>query len=216
VKTGTSNDYRDAWAVGFSARFTVGVWMGNLDGREMQGVSGSIGPGWVLRAVFAELRRERDDGPPVLDRRLVKRPICAVSGAVPGAGCPVVEEWFEAGTWPADRCTVHASPETHADASVRTSSAPTYRLSRPTQGLQLAMDPRIPDALEAFNIEIEDARQVREIVWYVDHRRVGTTGAGQGSFAWPLRRGKHVAHARIWPVGSKASTTTPEIAFTVK
>ncbi|HKQ62196.1 MAG TPA: transglycosylase domain-containing protein, partial [Candidatus Polarisedimenticolaceae bacterium] len=44
VKTGTSSDYRDAWALGYSSRYTVGVWIGNLDRGEMQGVSGSIGP----------------------------------------------------------------------------------------------------------------------------------------------------------------------------
>jgi penicillin-binding protein 1C len=43
VKTGTSNDYRDAWALGFSHRFTAGVWMGNLDRRPMQDVTGSRG-----------------------------------------------------------------------------------------------------------------------------------------------------------------------------
>ncbi|MCP5114385.1 MAG: penicillin-binding protein, partial [bacterium] len=48
VKTGTSNDYRDAWALGFSSRHTVGVWMGNLDQTTMKKVSGSVGPALVL------------------------------------------------------------------------------------------------------------------------------------------------------------------------
>ena len=38
VKTGTSSDYRDAWAVGYNDRYTAGVWMGNLDRPAMQGV----------------------------------------------------------------------------------------------------------------------------------------------------------------------------------
>ena len=57
IKTGTSNDYRDAWAVGFNYRYTVGVWMGNLDHRTMDGITGSKGPALVLRSVFAELNR---------------------------------------------------------------------------------------------------------------------------------------------------------------
>ncbi len=57
VKTGTSNDHHDAWAVGYSARYTVGVWMGNLDRTPMREVSGSRGPAWVLRATFAALER---------------------------------------------------------------------------------------------------------------------------------------------------------------
>ncbi len=38
IKTGTSNDYRDAWAIGFDYAHTVAVWMGNLDGSSMNGV----------------------------------------------------------------------------------------------------------------------------------------------------------------------------------
>jgi len=34
VKTGTSSDYRDAWAVGFNDKYTVGVWLGIPDERE--------------------------------------------------------------------------------------------------------------------------------------------------------------------------------------
>lgn len=58
VKTGTSGDHHDAWALGYSARFTVGVWMGNLDRTAMREVSGSRGPAWVLRAAFAKLEQE--------------------------------------------------------------------------------------------------------------------------------------------------------------
>ena len=35
VKTGTSKDMRDSWALGWSERYTVGVWLGNADGAPM-------------------------------------------------------------------------------------------------------------------------------------------------------------------------------------
>ena len=76
VKTGTSNDYRDAWAVGFTDRYTVGVWMGNVDRRSMKEITGSVGPGLVLRAVFAELYRNEDAKPLFLSRKLRQAPIC--------------------------------------------------------------------------------------------------------------------------------------------
>ena len=44
VKTGTSSDYRDAWAIGFNYRYTVGIWMGNMDYTPMQNITGSTGP----------------------------------------------------------------------------------------------------------------------------------------------------------------------------
>ena len=63
VKTGTSTDHRDCWAVGFSDRYTAGVWMGNLDHRPTRGVTGAIGPALVLRAIFAELNRDGETAP---------------------------------------------------------------------------------------------------------------------------------------------------------
>jgi penicillin-binding protein 1C len=49
VKTGTSKDMRDNWCVGFSGRYTVGVWVGNFDGTAMWDVSGVTGaaPLWL-------------------------------------------------------------------------------------------------------------------------------------------------------------------------
>src|SRR5690606_12630157 len=49
VKTGTSKDMRDNWAVGWSQRYTVGVWVGNAGGAPMWDVSGTSGaaPVWA-------------------------------------------------------------------------------------------------------------------------------------------------------------------------
>jgi penicillin-binding protein 1C len=48
VKTGTSKDMRDNWCIGFSDRYTVGVWVGNFSGDPMQDVTGVSGaaPMW--------------------------------------------------------------------------------------------------------------------------------------------------------------------------
>lgn len=54
-KTGTSTDFRDNWAFGYTPEFTVGVWVGNFDGTPMQGVSGVTGAAPVLHAVFTQL-----------------------------------------------------------------------------------------------------------------------------------------------------------------
>lgn len=59
VKTGTSTDYRDSWAVGFNSEYIVGVWMGNLENTPMKGVTGSIGSAFSLRAIFFELDSNR-------------------------------------------------------------------------------------------------------------------------------------------------------------
>lgn len=58
-KTGTSSDYRDNWALGFTPEFTVGVWMGNADGSPMRGITGVTGAAPVMREIFQHLRRQR-------------------------------------------------------------------------------------------------------------------------------------------------------------
>ena len=45
AKTGTSKDFRDNWTVGYTPRYTVGVWAGNFDGTPMHNVSGITGAG---------------------------------------------------------------------------------------------------------------------------------------------------------------------------
>ncbi len=50
-KTGTSQDYRDAWFVGFTAELVVGVWVGNDDGTPMANVTGGRLPAEIWRRV---------------------------------------------------------------------------------------------------------------------------------------------------------------------
>ena len=54
-KTGTSTDYRDNWAMGYTPEFTVGVWVGNFDGKAMKGVSGVSGAAPIMHAVMDHL-----------------------------------------------------------------------------------------------------------------------------------------------------------------
>jgi len=56
-KTGTSSDFRDNWAIGYTPEFTVGVWTGNFDGSPMHQVSGVTGAAPILHDVFVELQR---------------------------------------------------------------------------------------------------------------------------------------------------------------
>jgi penicillin-binding protein 1C len=54
-KTGTSSDFRDNWAFGYTPEFTAGVWVGNFDGAPMRDVSGVTGAGPVLHSLFEHL-----------------------------------------------------------------------------------------------------------------------------------------------------------------
>jgi len=55
-KTGTTQDYRDAWFIGAVGSTVIGVWLGNDDGRAMRAVAGSGLPARLFREIALELR----------------------------------------------------------------------------------------------------------------------------------------------------------------
>jgi penicillin-binding protein 1C len=57
AKTGTSSDFRDNWCLGFTRRFTVGVWAGNFDNSPMKSISGVTGAGPIFHRTLRELHR---------------------------------------------------------------------------------------------------------------------------------------------------------------
>lgn len=71
VKTGTSSDFRDNWCLGFTERFTVGVWAGNFDHSPMDGVSGVAGAGPVFHRAMLALHRDNEPAWPVRPPELV-------------------------------------------------------------------------------------------------------------------------------------------------
>lgn len=108
IKTGTSTDFRDSWAVGFNDRYTVGVWMGNLDYTPTRDVSGSRGPAMVLRSIFQILNQNRETHPLFVSPGLLSRRICTLSGMAATALCPgTADEWFRQKQARPEACTWH-------------------------------------------------------------------------------------------------------------
>lgn len=57
-KTGTTQDFRDAWFIGYTAHMTTGVWIGNDDGTPMRNVMGGNLPAEIWRAVMLEAHKD--------------------------------------------------------------------------------------------------------------------------------------------------------------
>jgi penicillin-binding protein 1C len=201
VKTGTSSDYCDAWAIGYNNKYTVGVWMGNLDRVAMDGITGSKGPAMVLRSIFAELNRNQETQPLYLSPRLIKADICRDTGMSADGICPSYSEWFLPGI----------GPKTIAAVNIGNNPV---SLIQPSSDLQLAMDPRIPDDKEAFPFKISRMPKGASIDWYVDNVLKATTSTD--SYLWPLARGKHVAIARVRSDTKGKITETLPVTFLVK
>jgi peptidoglycan glycosyltransferase len=94
VKTGTSNDWRDAWTVGYTPYVTVGVWSGNNNNEVTAKVESLTGGGVIWHNVMEELFKnpkfEQVLAEPYAGRLpldftlpadLVRRPICALPGS---------------------------------------------------------------------------------------------------------------------------------------
>jgi len=168
VKTGTSKDMRDNWAVGWSPRYTVGVWVGNASGapmREVSGVSGAA-PIWADVMGFLHRREAAPAAPPP--------PPGVVREHVRFGGNLEAErdEWFIAGTEQREFAPDHA-PQ---------SAAP--RILAPTDGTILALDPDIPPANQRLRLQAAG----RPAAWSIDGRIIARGPHAQ----WPPWPGKHV------------------------
>jgi penicillin-binding protein 1C len=219
VKTGTSSDHRDAWAVGFSHRHVVGIWMGNLDRTPTRGLTGTTGPGLVLRAVFRELNEGTVPGSLPLSPRLARQAICQKSGRLPGPGCPRADELFVPGSEPRERCELNhggARAAFSPVSAIAASSLPVVQLLQPTGGLELAMDPRVPDDLEVFPLVLPRGLPYMRVVWLMDGVLAGVTGTGVHRWDWSMRKGTHKVLARVWLGGSVDPVETPPVTFVVR
>lgn len=167
VKTGTSKDMRDNWAIGFSDRYTVGVWVGNFSGSPMWDVSGMSGAAPVWNEVMGYLHRDRPGRPPQAAPAEVRQ--------VPVRFEPPIEparaELFLAGT------------ET---ATVQLASDARPRIAYPGHGAILALDPDIPGALQRVALHATPARE--GLAWVLDGERLGPAGA---PILWLPRAGRH-------------------------
>jgi penicillin-binding protein 1C len=145
VKTGTSKDLRDNWCIGFTNRFTVGVWVGNAGGAPMHGVSGVSGAAPVWRDVVAYLHR--GDGAGSGASRAPAPP----PGLVQQAG-----EWFVPGTEPGPMVA------TGADDGPRG-----FGVYSPRQGSVIVLDPDIPISAQRLVLEGAPGQ------WRINGRVVG-------------------------------------------
>ena len=167
VKTGTSKDMRDNWCLGYSDRYTVGVWVGNFDGQPMWDVSGVSGAAPVWRDLMDYLHRDRPGRQGAAPRALVRREL-----RFEPAHEPPRTEWFLAGT---ETSEIEAVPAAR--------QAP--RIVYPADGSIIAADPDIPEQLERVLFRAQGGAGLR---WRVDGAEAGEAGAPA---AWRLVQGEH-------------------------
>ena len=163
VKTGTSKDLRDNWCVGYSQRYTVGVWVGNFAGESMWDVSGVTGAAPVWLDIMSRLHhgdaRSAPDPPQGLTR-------CSIH-----SGSERRQEWFIPGTEP-DMISLEGSAAA--------------RIVYPPAGAVFAIDPDIPPSRQRIFFTARGRSE--GLHWILDGQSVG---AAAESVGWMPNAGRH-------------------------
>jgi len=108
VKTGTTNDMRDNWAIGWTPQAIVGVWVGNNDNSPMSYVaSGFAGASPIWRKIMLETIAKYPGADFAVPDSVVKVEIDQISGALAHDGFPSREEYFIKGTEPQGEDKIH-------------------------------------------------------------------------------------------------------------
>lgn len=109
VKTGTTDDKKDNWAIGFTKSVTLGVWVGNNDNSPMNPkiASGVTGASPIWHDLMVQILKKYPDG--IMDKpdKVKALTINAYAGGLPKDGYPTRSEYFIEGIEPKDISTAY-------------------------------------------------------------------------------------------------------------
>jgi penicillin-binding protein 1C len=192
VKTGTSKDMRDNWAIGWSQRYTVGVWVGNASGAPMWDVSGTTGAAPIWAALMGYLHQVQPSRAPKPPLGVVQVPVQFVASDAKASIAPIEAarmEWFLQGTqqsvFAINSVADSARPASANGQKSRDSAArPAARITAPASGTILALDPDIPFGNQRLSFVAEG----NNLRWLMDGKPFAK-GATALWLPWP---GRHV------------------------
>jgi penicillin-binding protein 1C len=172
AKTGTSKDMRDNWCIGFTERYTVGVWVGNFSGAPMHDVSGISGAAPVFREIVHYLHRDTPSHAPARPPDVV-----VAKTAFDPPLEPTREEAFLRGT---------AQAVVRATGARDDAAQPTPRIRYPAEDTVIALDPDVPMAHQRVAFVASPA--IAGLRWRVDDTFLASDGA---RVLWTPERGRH-------------------------
>ena len=188
VKTGTSKAMRDNWCVGFTDRYTVAVWVGNLEGDPMRAVSGTSGAAPVWRDLMLALNAQHTVRPPPRPAGVEQRQVSFANDIEQPR-----RDYFLAGT-----------------AMSRIAFAPAEsrrpRITNPVTGSVYAIDPDIPPDRQRLAVTVSGSVVAHRLL--LDSRDLGTAEATPQILAAP---GQH--RLRLVDLGGRV---VDQVRFTIR
>ena len=212
-KTGTSSDYRDNWTVGYTPEFTVAVWVGNPEGKPMQGITGVTGAAPVMHQIFEHLRKTAGTTWFATPPEIGSYPVHPITGHRVAAERPgaVTEKFVHppeperasdydatgAVRLPPEYLPWLASPQNSLGTLVAADADPrAARILQPPPGATYFLDPDIPPDSQWIPLRAESGTAV---AWSSDSLPI-ENGRAQ------LRAGRHIITARAGKDGEPLTT----------
>jgi len=219
-KTGTSSDFRDNWAFGYSPEFTVGIWVGNFDGSPMQHVSGVTGAAPILHDLFVHLHLRYGTTWYAAPANIAEFWVHPVTGkrldeVRSRPGLEAVKEKFVANNLPPLEDSVALSPvllgneyrdwlgsgdNWLGDRAVLAPAQNSLRIIFPLPGTTIYLDPDLPQQGRRIFMRAEGPENLE---WQSDSLRVARDGPRQVAF---LTEGHHEITVRDPKTGDEAQT----------
>jgi len=108
VKTGTTNDLRDNWTIGYTPDYVVAAWVGNNNNTRMAGVvSGTSGAAPIWNKVMTKILEGKIVKKPAIPATVVSMSVCNLTGLLPPeGGCESHNEYFKKEFVPTTRATL--------------------------------------------------------------------------------------------------------------
>lgn len=119
-KTGTSYGKRDAWAIGFNPNYTIGVWIGNFNGRGSPNLSGAEVAVPLLFDLFNSIDYDADEKWFDFPEDLISRKVCGESGLLPTQYCKkVIDDYAIQNKSHNEVCNIHKPVYVSLDKTIQ-------------------------------------------------------------------------------------------------
>jgi penicillin-binding protein 1C len=227
-KTGTSSDFRDNWAFGYTPEFTVGIWVGNFDGSPMKHISGVTGAAPLLHDIVEHLHQRYGTTWYSAPANVVEcwiRPVTGkrLSQTAERYSPDAVKEKFLASNLPPiespadyEATAIHREPAVRlgneyrdwlasgdnwlGDRAVLDPTPSALRIQFPLPGTVLYLDPDLPQQGRRIVLRTDGPVNVQ---WQSDSLQIAREGSRQVAF---LTEGRHRITVRDPLTGTQANT----------
>ncbi len=181
IKTGTSSAHRNAWSVGYNSKYVVGIWLGNLDYSKTTSLTGANSTISLLRNIFAKLNKEIDIKPLEVHKNVSSQKVCSDKECL-----GLKKELFVGGQNVKQSVVLVAQKE--------------MKLIMPTEGMNVAIDPRVPKNLQKIKFYIDAKPENYKVEWKLNDKIIYQ--GNDSDFFWAIEKGSFLLETVIYD-GSK-------------